>query len=478
MGNRAEGQVMSSKGKAFGYVRISDDKSGRGAGVERQRVDIKALAQRLGIELVEVFEDNDRSATKGTRPEYVRMFKRVAHGDCDVVLAYSQDRLWRDDLEHPVFMRMAREANVRLHLVHGGEVKPDDAHDAFVSTIINAVAVMEAANTRRRVKRELSDKRAAGKYLGGPRSFGHTASRDAEVKDEAKLIRDAARRLLRGESQASIVRDWHKRGVKTPRGGYFIVATLGQLMRQPRLAALHEVDGELREAQWPAILDRETWGHVQAVLTSHRKRPVARKHLLAGGYLRCELCGTTLRSGHVTVRADGNLIRYICPSPMTTGKGCGKVSIDGPRAEAEVVDRVLTHLDSPEFARAMKRAMKEVGKGDAAEVVKQLERKRAKRLEVEVLFEADDIEPAEYKRMRARVLADIAELEAKLSTIAELPPVHLAGQGKALRKDWDAMTFEEQRDVLALVLDHCDVRKMKSANRWRPDRIAPPVWRY
>ena len=55
------------------YVRISQDRGGAGLGVERQEEDCRALAQRLGWAVVEVYCDNDLSAFTGKRrPDYER----------------------------------------------------------------------------------------------------------------------------------------------------------------------------------------------------------------------------------------------------------------------------------------------------------------------------------------------------------------------------------------------------------------------
>ena len=44
------------------YARISRDREGAGLGVERQEADCRALAERLGWDVVAVYVDNDISA--------------------------------------------------------------------------------------------------------------------------------------------------------------------------------------------------------------------------------------------------------------------------------------------------------------------------------------------------------------------------------------------------------------------------------
>ncbi len=83
--------------RAAVYTRISDDKLGQRAGVERQRADCEALVATRGWELVDTYEDNSRSAYNGkARPEYERLLADVGAGKVDAGVCWHQDRLWRD----------------------------------------------------------------------------------------------------------------------------------------------------------------------------------------------------------------------------------------------------------------------------------------------------------------------------------------------------------------------------------------------
>lgn len=476
--------------RAVIYVRISDDKRGEGAGVERQRADAERLAKRLGFEVVEVFDDNDRSATKGTRPAYQRMVERVASGDVQVVIAYSQERLWRDELEHPLFMRMAREVGARVHLVNGGEVDPSDANDALVSTIMNAVAVMEAATTRRRVNRELVERRKAGKYLGGGRAFGHNADRTEIEPTEAVAIVDAVKRVAEGESVTTIVNEWRAAGLLTVTGKQWSVSTLVQLLRQPRLAGLVEVEGNkytrkadgiegttLVPAAWPRIVDVDVWREAVRVLKvrNHKRGRPAQQHALSGGLLRCGKCGTTMHAG-----VTGGQVRrtlYRCPSSSNHNGGCGGVTIDATRTENHLRDKVLTVLDSKEFAAAIKRAIKAEGSREFREAHALLARKRARLTDVETMFREDELEPREYKRLRDPLRDDIARLERQVNEAqgATVVPVHLVGTGAALAVAWEHMTVAERRDVFTLVLDRVVIDGTTRGKRWNADRVHPEV---
>ena len=63
------------------YLRISEDRTGAEAGVERQREDCLEMCGRLGITDPAVFMDNDISAYSGKkRPGYIELLERVKLG--------------------------------------------------------------------------------------------------------------------------------------------------------------------------------------------------------------------------------------------------------------------------------------------------------------------------------------------------------------------------------------------------------------
>src|SRR4051794_17902107 len=84
------------------YCRISDDPEGRELGVERQEKDARLLAARVGLEVAEVFVDNDVSASTRShkrRPRFEEMMHRAEAGEFGHLVAYSNSRLTRRPME-------------------------------------------------------------------------------------------------------------------------------------------------------------------------------------------------------------------------------------------------------------------------------------------------------------------------------------------------------------------------------------------
>ncbi|HVX08342.1 recombinase family protein, partial [Humibacter sp.] len=88
--SKTAGKPLMPPDSAVIYARISLDRTGEGAGVERQLNECRALAKKLGLKVVKVLTDNDISATSGkVRPAFEELLAmRPA-----AVIAWHQDRL-------------------------------------------------------------------------------------------------------------------------------------------------------------------------------------------------------------------------------------------------------------------------------------------------------------------------------------------------------------------------------------------------
>jgi site-specific DNA recombinase len=90
---------------AAAYAHISEDRDGTGLGVARQEKDCRALAQRRGWHVVNVYVDNDISAYSGKpRPQYRQMLDDIKSGLIRAVVVWHLDRLHRQPRELEEFI--------------------------------------------------------------------------------------------------------------------------------------------------------------------------------------------------------------------------------------------------------------------------------------------------------------------------------------------------------------------------------------
>jgi site-specific DNA recombinase len=349
------GQVL----RAAVYARLSETYDAAES-VPTQLSNAERHAARRGWAVVARFKDDGYSAFKEVRrDDFVNLIGAVERDEVDVVIVRDVDRLTRNLADWDRFEKAAIEHRVILSAYAGGDLDLSTPEGAYYGGMETLRAKRESAVRSVRV-REAHDRIARqGKIPGGgPRWFGWTrvyANPEAgprkrtilrlEIDEtEAAALRDAAERVLRGETIYSIAREWEQGGIRPPVAEHWAEATLASILASPRLAGLREWQGSKYPGQWPAIIDADTHERLARLLSDRPRRAQVtgkRRHLLSG-VARCGKCGHVLY-------ADG--ARYRCASGI--GKGCGGVAVRMDMLEEYVTGAVLDALESPRVQEAV-----------------------------------------------------------------------------------------------------------------------------
>lgn len=492
---------MSSKRAAI-YCRISDDRSGRGAGVARQREDCLALAGERGWTVVldeddeDTFTDNDVSAYSGRRrPAYERLCQRVQDGAVDVIVAWHPDRLHRSPRELETFIDVLETARASVATVKSGDLDLSTSSGRMTARVVGAVARNASDQTRERVQRAMLDRAQAGQPHGRLRTYGLAGTRHPDgshswevVEPEAEIIREVAQRLLAGENLTAITRDLHLRDVPTLSGKPWQRSSLRGIMVSARIAGWREHQpgrsnanvggvyngGEfVAEAQWPAIIDRATAEGVRRVLRvgDEQRFPARSRANVLAGLAFCGKCEAPLRS-----RPTSRGREVLCVKPPT-GRGCGGVSMRAEPIITYLADLVRTSLDDGSFAQHLNRDAS-VDAGAAWRAVAHLE--------TDMKALADDygsgrLTRSEWMAARAPMLARLDAAQRDLRRVQGTGPgALLAGGLKAWDDAWAdaADDVDKRRARLAQVFEavHIDPAPRGSRARINLDRVRV-TWR-
>jgi DNA invertase Pin-like site-specific DNA recombinase len=101
------------------YVRISRAADGSTLGVERQEPPCRALCERNGWGIAEIYRDNDLSAFNGRRPGYQRLLADAKAGRVGAIVAWDADRLTRQPIENEGLIDLAERCGTKLATVTG-----------------------------------------------------------------------------------------------------------------------------------------------------------------------------------------------------------------------------------------------------------------------------------------------------------------------------------------------------------------------
>jgi site-specific DNA recombinase len=147
---------MAQKVIAGIYLRISDDREGRELGVTRQREDCTALAERLGASIYDVYNDNDRGASrysKKPRKDYERLLADARAGKLNMIIAYTTGRLTRRPREHEDQIDLAQDFGVQFAYVRSPSFDLNTAAGRRIARTLAASDAGEPDDISERVER-------------------------------------------------------------------------------------------------------------------------------------------------------------------------------------------------------------------------------------------------------------------------------------------------------------------------------------
>lgn len=467
------------------YVRISQDRGGAGLGVQRQEDDCRALCDRKGWQVVEVYADNDVSAYSGSpRPAWQRLLSDVQSGAVGAVATWHVDRLTRMPRELEDVIDLADRHALELATV-SGEIDLATPTGRMVARILGAAARHEAEHKAERQTRQRRQAAEAGKVSGGgARPFGYADDRVTIVESEAVIIREMAARALVGESLSSICRDLAERGVQTPAGNHWQPRTVRRLLASARISGRREhrpvsshggtrpLTGEIVAdvAVWPPIITPADSDRLRAMLTApgrqkYSSNATGRKYLLSG-ILRCGRCGHGMVG-----RPRSGVPRYVCPNVPGTG-ACGSTATVAARTDDYVRDLVLVALDSDGMRDRIRQRQ------DTSPDLRDALRGEEEKLEqLAADWAADEITRTEWQAARGIVEKRAEKLRQQLAiTTSTTALASFAGTYDEMLDRWQRLNVSQRRAVVAAVLQHVTVNPADPRRKWDPDRFVPE-WR-
>ena len=368
---------MERTPQAIIYCRVSTlAQAEEGTSLETQEARCHEHAAAAGYAVIGVFRDAYSGTHYRHRPALSTLREQVRTGNVDVLLAYSVDRLSRNQAHLYILAEEAEEHGARLEFVT--ESFEDSAVGRFIRSTHAFAAEIE---NEKRVERSLRGKLArvqSGKFPNMGRDlYGYRKDREQGVfnvcEDEAEVVRMVFSWV--GEELLPIrevIRRLNERGISSP-GARFAKPD----RPAPRWAkgVLHRMlrnttyKGEAYAWRWqhngknhmaslrpknewvpmpgvaPAIVDVALWDAVQRRLDTNQgdaKRNEARPYLLRG-HIRCPICGRRLYASPERARRI-----YRCSSRETRDGACGATRVPAEEVESwlwERISQILGHGD-------------------------------------------------------------------------------------------------------------------------------------
>jgi hypothetical protein len=294
----------------------------------------------------------------------------------------------------------------------------------------------------------------------------------AVVEDEADEIRHWAKDVLSDVSLKAIARDLRGRSVPTVTGANWSAAAVRQILLRPSVAgiAVHTRTVQTpagpqkltteHEDAWPAILDRDTWEAVTAMLTDPRRRtnhsPGSEPRWLLTGIAACH-CGDS-----VNVRPTNGVPRYMCTGPVN------HLARAAARVDAVATDYITAYLDR-EDNRDLLRPAPSPGVDLPALRLRQAELNETRRAQMRMhaAGQITDDDLAEGLAEVTRLAGNIAAQRAS----AEPDPLAEFRDGDPACEVWDRLPLARRRAITRMLVTVEFLPVRRGVNKFDPGTV-------
>lgn len=435
------------------YTRISLDRTGEQLGVERQESECRALAERNGWTVSEVYRDNDVSAFSGKlRPE----FERLLADRPSRVVVWAVDRLQRSMSD----LQRILDTGCYVHSVTAGPLDLSTPSGIMVAEILTSVSAQEMRQKAARQKAMHKQRRNAGKPWWSHRPFGYEKD-GTIVEAEAEVIRKAFADMDRGVSRASIRESWNAEGILTSTGREWSPATFQSFIRSPRNAGmLTDTEGNLIAGQWEPIIDPIEWKRIMDRVTDAALQGRGQGKLkgLLSGLLTCAECG---QAAYLAKQAKTNRRVY-----RTL---CAHVSAPVDEVDRAVRNAVVRMLASP-AAYVAQGSIQEDAEGMSARAEAKALRQRLN--DLGEAFAAGEIDRQQLAAASRTLTPQLAEAEARAERSYQQPEVWEGKSPAELLAVWnaDALDFTQKRSLMKQMFAGAELVPRKQGKPFDPAR--------
>ncbi|GMA48977.1 hypothetical protein GCM10025857_03340 [Alicyclobacillus contaminans] len=284
------------------------------------------------------------------------------------------------------------------------------------------------------------------------------------VPEQASLVKEIYRRVLKGQSYLSIGKWAEKR---TKERAFYAHKTLIYILTNPIYAGKLNQNGVLVDGLHDPIIDFETWKAVQSEVAKRHsgRRPYGR--YLLSNLLTCGVCGSSMK--HITYqdkRYKSTKIRgyYLCSAKHRAAKLCDSRFYPDDALNKEVVERLQEISLDPQIIQ------EELASHVTSESEKQHDVDRLQRQlnaiedELNRWYDAYGSGKLDINRVQQKINALEDERRAILLRLDEMDiPAQAERQEyvmeslKLIGTSWDDMTDEERFQVLRAAVKNITV---------------------
>ncbi len=309
------------------------------------------IESHADLEAYHVYTDDGYTGTNFNRPAFSQMIKDIEDGHISCILVKDLSRFGRDYIETGRYLeRWLPEHNTRFIAINDGIDSAQGTYDMMMP-IKNIFNAQYAKDISIKVKSAFKAKQTRGEFVGAFASYGYL--KDPNQRNHLIIDPVAAQTVQRiftlfeqGMGKIRIAKTLNEEGIPCPsqykrlmgekyhnahrleQTTYWTYATIHRLLQNEMYignmeqgrnerTTLHGAAKQKDKSEWivvegthDAIIAKEQWNRVQALVSSNAKTPDFEVNISPfAGYLKCGDCGRAM-----TKTVWGGRIRYVCGS--------------------------------------------------------------------------------------------------------------------------------------------------------------------
>ena len=309
----------------------------------------------------DTYDDGGFSGGSMERPALQALLADIGAGRIDVVVVYKVDRLTRSLADFAKIVEVFDAHGVSFVSVTQ-QFNTTSSMGRLTLNVLLSFAQFEREVTGERIRDKIAASKKKGLWMGGFVPIGYGANDRTLVinEPEAAKVREIFRLYLEHRCVRRVQAELDRLKLTTSRyvaktgrvsgGVSFSRGHLYRILSNPIYVGEIEHKGARHPGQHPAIVDRETWDAVQAMLRSnsqgHRTRSNAKEPSLLAGLL-VDQHGNRFTPTHAV--KNGKRYRYYVLQPKGTSDEKGSpLRVSAGEIEAIVVSQVRAVLSDPE----------------------------------------------------------------------------------------------------------------------------------
>ncbi len=336
------------------------------------------------------YDDGGISGGTLERPALRQLLADIEDGLVDVVVVYKIDRLSRSLMDFSKLVEVFDRNGVTFVSVTQS-FNTTTSMGRLTLNILLSFAQFEREVTAERIRDKVKASRMKGMWMGGWAPFGYAVSdrKLVIVEKQAAHVRWIFARFLEIGSATELAREVALRGIRTQRGGLIDKKYLYRMLNNRVYIGEAVHKGESYAGEHDAIIDRQTWDRVHAILTESPRKRAARTRAATPALLKGLLFGpdgaafspTHTRKASPGQRSGGGgkLYRYyVSQTVLKHGAGsCPVGRVSAGEIEAAVIDQLRAVFRQPEIVagtwKAARAHANDITEADARAALQQLE---------------------------------------------------------------------------------------------------------